>query len=120
LIITLLAERPEDASEGTSPTGWTLERATELAEEFLPADGRPGEPEERGRTLLTPGTSAALADTFSAATYELYGAGGEQGDWLATYRTNREDQVVAIVLAIGNTEGAAERPDAETATEDET
>ncbi len=117
IIITLLAERPDGAPAGTSPTGWTLDRATDLAEGFLPADGLPGEPEQRGRNSLTPGTSTRLADVFSAATYELYGAGGEQGDWLATYRLNREDQVVAIVLAIGNTEGGAERPEAATGAE---
>jgi hypothetical protein len=92
--LTLIA--PEDEA-------WSQREADQIGREFLPADWVDERPiVTADGDLLIPGHSAALEPRFSQATYERYGASGEQGDAFLLFRLNDDNAIDSIEIGLGN------------------
>jgi hypothetical protein len=92
--LTLVA--PEDDA-------WSQREADRIGREFLPADWVDERPiVTADGDLLVPGHSVALEPRFSQATYERYGASGEQGDAFLLFRLNDDNAIDTIEIGLGN------------------
>ena len=83
---------------------WSPRQAGNAVEPFLPADAELDDDEEEtdDGDLLTVGTSEGLADRYSPATYERYGASGDPGDFFVLYRLNEDGDVETIEVGLGD------------------
>jgi hypothetical protein len=95
-VVHLRLVAPEDDA-------WSQREADRIGREFLPTDWVDERPiVTADGDLLIPGHSAALEPRFSQATYERYGARGEQGDAYLLFRLNDDNAISSIEIGLGN------------------
>ena len=90
--------------------------ANDLVDLFLPADTTLDvqNVDNGSGALVSNGFSPALQERFDAATYDLYAAGSQPGNFFYQFRLNEAGQVVAIDMALGGEVAAPASGDIET------
>jgi hypothetical protein len=104
LFIQLVSPRDQH-KRGYAPDAadWSLAKAKEIVQRFLPADARSDQPVRNAQgNILTACYSASLAKAVKAATYAAYHLRGQPGDCQYTFYLSDAGQVFAIEIGLGD------------------